>query len=296
MGRLHEDWISVVSCRCGDGRDLRVRVTVVFRRPCTADEAHPRARTIAELLSRELEMAARPEALLGREREFAGRLARRASSDLDVAQVALTFSLAGEAGSLRPSQSTNAMPAVMAMASAAGSLAPATAGGSGAMRFDSSEPGPLSQRPDAAAAGRGKHELRPRVLVAHSDARVLLSVNDVLAEEFEVRTAVEAQQAIGMAMTADFDLVLAQEELGDGAGLAVLEAARARAAGTTGVLLTTRERHAAAGKKMRAASITPRTLTVPFEPADLLARARSVVTLVRMRSAAARLSNPGADS
>jgi PleD family two-component response regulator len=250
-----------------------------------------RGRAIAADLERELAGAASPESLVVHEQVIATRLVRRAQPAHDILAVAVSFADTRE--SIIPGQS------VTRTSGSSPSMQSVTVG-SGARALDAVEGGPVSRRGTPAAAQEQparSEERQPRVLIVHENARVLSTVVEVIGAEFEVRTAISGQQALAMIGSAMFDLVIAKEDLSDCSGPTVLKAALSRHPMTTGVLLSTRDRYQDSIRALRAASIVPRVLCEPIEPAELLAKARGVLTLVRMRQATAKLHTrqPGED-
>jgi DNA-binding NtrC family response regulator len=118
---------------------------------------------------------------------------------------------------------------------------------------------------------------------------LLTKVIEVLNEEFDVLTATGAQHGESVVQSTPFDVVITAHPLRDGSGIALLKEAMLRNPDTTCFLLSTRAGSKAASQGMREANLTPRVLFEPLDPADVLAKARTVLTLTRMREAAAKL-------
>jgi PleD family two-component response regulator len=242
-----------------------------------------RGRAVAADLERELAGAPSPESVVAHEQVIATRLVRRAQHAHDILAVAVSFAETRE--SIVPG------PSVARTAGSSPSMQPVTVG-SGAMALDAMDGAPISRRGTPAAAQEqpaSSEERQPRVLVVHENARVLSTVVEVIGAEFEVRTAISGQQALSMIGSAMFDLVIVKEDLSDCSGPTVLKAAVSRHPMTAGVLLSTRDRYQDSMRALRAASIVPRVLSEPIDPAELLSKARGILTLVRMRQATAKL-------
>ncbi|MEJ7731393.1 MAG: response regulator [Polyangiaceae bacterium] len=237
-------------------------------------------------MERELAQAPSRANVLGREVQLANRVLRKIPGSYEVLSIALTVGEARDGAS--PGQPVS-------RASAAVPSAMSASAGSGARELDSADVPPKSLRPTEMASSSppdrtpAEDRRRPRVLIVHESARMLSTVMTILGKDFDVVTAITGQQALSMVESATFDLVIADQDLSDRSGLAVVKAAMARHPETSAILLTKREHYQDVARAMRAAAIVPRVLVEPLEPAELLSRARSVLTLLRMREATSKL-------
>jgi hypothetical protein len=299
MTRRHESWICVISCKCADGRDVRVKLVTQFRHPCLIDQAQARARAVASELERELSGADSPESVIGREQQLARRLLRRAAAAHEILAVEVSFPERGGPASSASGGSGAMSSQAPVMSGSAASALEATDSGPISRRHESLAPAtdPLPGTRSPAEPLRRAESLtpsteplrRPRALIVHGDMHLLTKVIEVLTEEFDVLTATGAQHGETVVQTTPFDVVIVAHPLRDGSGIALLKEATLRNPDTTCFVLSTRAGSKVASEAMREAHLMPRVLFEPLEPADVLAKARTVLTLTRMREAAAKL-------
>lgn len=133
-------------------------------------------------------------------------------------------------------------------------------------------------------------DTRGKVLVIDDDAGLMVSLEGLLGEHFEVATAQNIGAAYSMLSNGMFDVVLTDFELPDASGLAFLDHIRDQHPNIVGILMTGHAQHPAVQSAQNNWQRC-RVILKPYEPATLLATIKHAVGIANLRKATHRLSN-----
>jgi len=131
--------------------------------------------------------------------------------------------------------------------------------------------------------------MRDWVLVVDDDAGARMTMEAILADDFGVALASGPPDALVQLAHKEFIVVVTDEEMPDGSGLALLADMQRRFPLVVGLLVTGHSEYTtvqAAMRNLHGANVVIK----PYDPDMLLRQVRNAATMARMRRATSRLA------